>query len=171
MNTEHSELRELSPSEIEEILRRCSHAHLGCSRRGEIYVVPLTYVYEDGIIYSHSLPGKKLEMMRANPDVCLQVEEIKSLFDWVSVIIWGRFQELKDGTEAERGLRLLKMKICEILHRKDVTPLEVELDAILSEAKIYRINIDRISGRAEKSNSEGVSPWNQNLESSLTRLS
>jgi nitroimidazol reductase NimA-like FMN-containing flavoprotein (pyridoxamine 5'-phosphate oxidase superfamily) len=92
MNTEHKQLRELSPSEIEEILRRCSHAHLGCSRGGEI--------------------------------------------------IWGRFQELKNGTEAERGLRLLKMKICEILQRRDVTPLEVELEAILSEAKIYRINIE-----------------------------
>lgn len=148
MSTEHKNLKELSQAEIEQLLNAASVGHLGCHHRGETYVVPLTFVYEDGRIFSHSIEGKKLEMMRANPHVCLQVEDVRSLFDWRSAIVWGRFQELKGGVEAARGLRLLKMKVASMAG-KDVTPLEVELDAILSRAKIFCINIERMSGRAE----------------------
>jgi nitroimidazol reductase NimA-like FMN-containing flavoprotein (pyridoxamine 5'-phosphate oxidase superfamily) len=122
-----------------------------------VYVVPITYVYEDGHIFSHSLDGKKIEMMRSNPKVCVQVEEVYSLFNWRSVIIHGRFEELKNGLEAEQGLRLLKYKIAGLANSKKISFLEVEFDAILSQAKIFRIKIEKVTGRSEnRSNQESI---------------
>lgn len=149
MESEHKRLRELSPIEINTLLEKESYAHLGCYAHGELYVTPITYVYQDGFIYSHSLMGKKIEMMRANPKVCVQVEEVHSIFNWRSVIIHGHFEELRDGIEPVQALRLLKLKIAELEHARGATPMEIELDAILSPAKIYRIRIDKMTGRAE----------------------
>ena len=154
MNTEHKNLKELTPDEMTKVLQRNSHAHLGCHHLGETYVCPITYVYEGNCIYSHSLLGKKIKMMRANPKVCVQVEEVNSLFSWKSVIVWGRFEELTGDIEAEVGLRLLKQKIAhlaEVEASRKVSDLEVQLDAILSHAKIYRIEIEKMTGRGEGS--------------------
>lgn len=149
METEHKSLRVLEPEEIAELLRRGSHAHLGCHSRGETYVCPITYVYEDGYIFSHSLQGKKIEMMRKDPNVCLQVEEVNSLFNWKSAIVWGRFEELKGGLKMEMGLRMLKMKIAKLAVGHKLSDLEVQLDAILSNAIVFQIKVERVTGRAE----------------------
>ena len=149
MESEHKRLRELTPEEIHNILQRGFQAHLGCHSHGETYVCPISYAYEDGYLFSHSLMGKKINMMRANPKVCLQVEEVHSLFNWESVIAWGQFEELKDGLEAETVLRLLKMKIAKLGGTQKVSDLAFQLDAILSEAVIYRIRIEKVTGRAE----------------------
>ena len=53
---------------------------LGCVDNGEPYVVPINYVVDDGSIYSHSLPGRKIDAMRAHPRVCLQVDQIADDF-------------------------------------------------------------------------------------------
>lgn len=151
METEHKHLRELSTGEMEDILRNGYHAHLGCHTWVEgTYVCPVTYVFEEGYVFSHSLMGKKIEMMRANPNVCLQVEEVKSIFNWKSVIIYGRFEELTGGFEAEVGLRLLKKKIAQLEATHKVSELQVQIEAILSRAKIFRIKIVKMTGRAEE---------------------
>jgi nitroimidazol reductase NimA-like FMN-containing flavoprotein (pyridoxamine 5'-phosphate oxidase superfamily) len=41
----------------------------------------------------------KLRMMRANAEVCFQVDHRMSLSEWQSVIAWGTFGELQ-GTDA-----------------------------------------------------------------------
>ena len=39
-------------------------------------------------------------MMRANPFVCFEVEDIDDLANWHSVIAWGVFEELACEDEA-----------------------------------------------------------------------
>ena len=41
--------------------------------------------------------GQKIEWMRANPKVCMEVDEFKNHFEWASVIINGRYEELPDS--------------------------------------------------------------------------
>lgn len=148
METDHARLKALTPREIDEVLDHGSHAHLGCHYWRETYVVPLTYVRNEDFIYSHTLAGKKIEMMRANPQVCVQIEEIESLFKWRSVILWGRFEEL-EGLDAASGMRLLIKKVADLERERGLTPLEVELSAILSKAILFRIRIEKATGRAE----------------------
>ena len=42
------------------------------------------------------MEGKKIEMMRKNPEVCFQVDAIADLLNWESVICWGKFEEIVD---------------------------------------------------------------------------
>jgi nitroimidazol reductase NimA-like FMN-containing flavoprotein (pyridoxamine 5'-phosphate oxidase superfamily) len=63
-----------SRKEMEEILRGQTLGFLGLAAGGEPYVVPLTYAYCGGrIIFHCALTGKKLDFLRANPQVCFAV--------------------------------------------------------------------------------------------------
>ena len=46
------------------------------------------------ILYAHSLEGLKISIMRKNPTVCFQVDTMKDMADWESVLLWGTFEEL-----------------------------------------------------------------------------
>jgi hypothetical protein len=60
--------------------------------------------YEPGFIYVFSTYGKKIEWMRANPKVCVEIDEVKSQTEWVSVLATGRFEELPEPQfEMERA--------------------------------------------------------------------
>jgi nitroimidazol reductase NimA-like FMN-containing flavoprotein (pyridoxamine 5'-phosphate oxidase superfamily) len=64
-----------SREEMEGILREETVGYLGLSMDGMPYVVPLNYGYVEGRILFHcALMGKKLDYLRANPQVCFTVE-------------------------------------------------------------------------------------------------
>jgi len=91
----------LSLEEIEAILRRHRIGRLGCSANDRPYVVPITYAYEDGNIYAYSTLGRKIHIMREQPSVCFQVDEIDGPSSWRSVLAEGLYEEI--GQEAERA--------------------------------------------------------------------
>ena len=67
------------PEQILRILDAGKVLHLGLAVNNEPYVVPMNYGYtmEDGklTLYLHSaLQGKKLDMMRANPNVFFEID-------------------------------------------------------------------------------------------------
>ena len=67
------------PEQIIHILDTAKVLHLGLAVNNEPYVVPMNYGYtmEDGklVLYLHSaLQGKKLDMMRANPNVFFEID-------------------------------------------------------------------------------------------------
>lgn len=102
--------------------------------------------FEDGYIYSHSKPGHKVEMMRKNPKVCFQVEEVQDFFHWKSVVAWGTFEELK-GDAATVAMRLLLSKF--VGSEKRRSELEIDFAAQLESAIIYRIKVEKSTGRFE----------------------
>lgn len=87
---------ELNETECREILSRSSIARLGCSQNDQPYVVPVGIAYEADYIYVFATPGKKIEWMRSNPKVCMQVDEVTNPSDWTSVIANGEYQELPE---------------------------------------------------------------------------
>jgi len=94
-------LGELNEAQIEDLLKQQVIGRLACHADGKIYIVPINYVYDGTNIYSHSAGGKKIAMMRKNPEVCFEVDEIQSVFKWKSAIIWGRFEEITDIDEKQ----------------------------------------------------------------------
>ena len=87
-------LGELQPQQIEEVLCAGIVGRIGCHADGETYVVPISYAYDGTYVYCHTHEGKKMEMMRKNPKVCFEVDEIKDMANWKSVVAKGVFQEL-----------------------------------------------------------------------------
>lgn len=101
----------------EENLNLLAHMRLGrlaCAQGGQPYVVPFYFVYDGNYLYSFSTLGQKIDWMRANPLVCVQADEVVSSEEWVSLIVFGRYEELPDTPEwkIERALayRLLQQK-------------------------------------------------------------
>lgn len=87
---------DLTKEECEQVLVSNVYAHFGCVDGDEAYVVPITYVYRDGYIYSYTHDGRKIEIVRKNPKVCVQVEQVESGSAWRSVMCWGLFEEVAD---------------------------------------------------------------------------
>ena len=99
-------LGELTPGEIEELLRTEATGRIGCHAEGRTYVVPITYAYDPPYVYCHSPEGMKLRMMRKNPVVCFEVDRIENVGSWRSVIALGRFEEL-GGRDALAAMDIL----------------------------------------------------------------
>lgn len=148
METHHEKIRALTPSQIDEVFEQTIIARLGVYSAGEVYVVPVTLVKEGDFLYGHSRLGKKIQMMRANPKVCIQLDQIRDLFSWRSVVVQARYEELSE-LEAARGMRILIQRIAQDQRERNLTPLEIEISAILSKAIIYRFRIEQISARSE----------------------
>ena len=103
-------LGSLSTEQVEQLLRDEAIGRIGVHAQGRTYVVPVTYAYEGGCVYAHSTLGRKVRMMRLNPEVCFEVEKVEGLSTWQSVIAWGRYEEL-DGEEAVAGMQLLVARL------------------------------------------------------------
>ena len=138
--------RELSEAEARMLLTEARVGRLGCIDGDEPYVVPINYVFETDIIYSHSLEGRKIDALRSNPKACLQVDAVASEVEWRSVIASGTFEEVR--TPNERGEILRKL----LSRFPKLTPVESVMarDAAAPDPIIFRIHVERITGVAEE---------------------
>ena len=89
-------ITQMTEEECRAFLASASLGRLGCSRDNQPYVVPIYFAYEPDFVYVLSTFGQKTEWMRANPKVCLEVDEITNQSQWMSVIAIGRYQELPE---------------------------------------------------------------------------
>jgi uncharacterized protein len=135
----------LSDAEALEVLRAGRVGRLGCIHNDEPYVVPINYLLDEGVIYSHSLPGRKIDAMRAHPRVCLQVDEIDAEVDWRSAIAFGTFEEVHNPRDRRAVLNKLLVRFPKL------TPVESMIvhDASAPDSIVFRIAVDRISGVKE----------------------
>ena len=138
-------MKQLPEEQARALLSACRIGRLGCVVNGEPYVVPINYVFEDESIYSHSLPGRKIEALRAHPRACLQVDEIESDFEWRSVIAYGNFEEIRLPGDRKSILSKLLARF------PLLTPVEsvVAEDAGAPESVVFRLIVDHVTGVAE----------------------
>src|SRR6476469_3478114 len=102
---------QLQLREIENVISHQLIARLGCYADGKIYVVPISYAYDGKYIYAFSREGMKVEMMRKNPQVCLQIDNLGQMDNWQSVIVWGSFEELTDKELRNDALQKLMGRV------------------------------------------------------------
>lgn len=125
--------------EIDAFLRRQLIGRVGCHADGRTYVVPVIYVWDGEFVYVQSIEGRKIEMMRANPDVCFEVDEYEADGSWRSVILEGTYDELEGG-RAEAALALLVQRFSGRRHAKTGTRS--------GRAPVaFRISSSRVTGR------------------------
>jgi uncharacterized protein len=138
-------MKKLNEGETTQLLSKQRIGRLGCVDNGEPYVVPINYLFENGVIYSHSLPGHKIDVLRAHPRACLQVDEVENDFEWRSVIAFGKFEELRAPGDRRSALSKLLARF------PLLTPVEsvMAADASPSDSVVFSIRVDRITGVAE----------------------
>jgi uncharacterized protein len=127
----------LTEDECRDILKRTNLARLACSRHDQPYIVPIHFDFDGGSFYSFSTLGQKIDWMRANPKVCVEVDDGNRL---------GRYQELTDAS-ADRALRNRARELFE-KRREWWLPAAGKLASGEHPISVvYRIRIDRRSGR------------------------
>jgi nitroimidazol reductase NimA-like FMN-containing flavoprotein (pyridoxamine 5'-phosphate oxidase superfamily) len=104
-------IREMSREECLRVLAGARLARLACAHDNQPYIVPVYLAYHEAsrCLYGFTTPGQKIEWMRANPLVRVEVDEVADHDQWMSVIASGRYEELPDfqGNGGER-LRALE---------------------------------------------------------------
>jgi nitroimidazol reductase NimA-like FMN-containing flavoprotein (pyridoxamine 5'-phosphate oxidase superfamily) len=98
-------------------------------------------------LYSFPTAGQKIDWMRQNPQVCVEVDDIADQFHWTTVLIFGRYQEIStlgDQTAVRRRAEELFRRHSDwwLPGAGKLTP-----GAEHGEPVVYRVGIDRMSGR------------------------
>jgi nitroimidazol reductase NimA-like FMN-containing flavoprotein (pyridoxamine 5'-phosphate oxidase superfamily) len=106
---------------IHRIVRDCEVCRIGLAVDGEPYVVPISFGFDGEAVYFHTArSGRKIDMMTANPRVCVQFERDVKLvtddadacswtFHFESVIGFGSVTELVGDHDKIHGLnRIMK---------------------------------------------------------------
>lgn len=86
----------MAEKDVREFVASTTIGRLGCSHDNQPYVVPISFVYEHNQLYGFSTYGQKIEWMRMNPNVCVEIDEIADRLHWASVVIIGRYNELHE---------------------------------------------------------------------------
>jgi nitroimidazol reductase NimA-like FMN-containing flavoprotein (pyridoxamine 5'-phosphate oxidase superfamily) len=140
-------ITQMAEEECRAFLASASFGRLGCSREDQPYVLPIYFAYEPDFIYVLSTVGQKNEWMRANPKVCLEVDEIANQSDWTSVIAIGRYQELPEPqytAEREHARALLEKRSQWWQNALGERQLRLGDHAIAP--LFFRIHVDSITG-------------------------
>ncbi len=140
--------------QIDQFLRSQQLARIGCQADGQIFVVPIAYAPEqkDGEVRSilvHSFEGRKVHMMRENPHICVEVDQIDDMSSWKTVVADGDFEEIRDKLAQQTALatlthRLLPESAVARLERGEDPFRPPGLDA---PAVLFRVRLREITGR------------------------
>jgi uncharacterized protein len=140
-------IRELDPVQCAEILTRSELGHLAVARHDQPYIVPIHFSFDadDKCLYAFSGVGQKIQWMRENPKVCVEIEDIGDKNNWTTVLVYGEYEELTTTDDAEARARALNL----FRERPEWWyPAAGRTDRRDHHALlIYRIRIHRMSGR------------------------
>ena len=144
----------LTGIEIEALIHREFIGRIGCHAEDVTYVVPISYVYDGEYVYGHSFEGMKVNMMRKNPKLCFEVDDMHNMANWQSVIITGAFHELK-GKEAGKARDYLFEHVLPLMTSSTIHPHEHQVTGKIDDSNrikpvMYKIKIKEKSGRFEK---------------------
>jgi len=136
---------DMSPAEMHTMLQRESFGHLGCARDGRPYVVPMHYAYDGKDLYFFTTEGMKTQYIQANPQVCLQIEEVRDSMNWRSVMVLGRANELTSKEEMQRAMKLITERNPSLTPAISATQIDSIGRAV--DVAVYRITPEIIDGR------------------------
>ena len=142
------QIHELTTTECEDVLERSRLARLGCARFDQPYIVPIHVAFDAELtcLYAVSMVGQKIDWMRSNPKVCVEIEGIGDVRHWTTVLVFGRYEEIgrtaNDAPKRERAERLFEQR------RQWWLPAAAQVPSRQHDQLVlFRIQIDRLSGR------------------------
>lgn len=166
-------IREMTNAECSNALKEASFGRLGCAHNNQPYVLPINYEFDGSCLYGFTTLGQKVQWMRSNPLVCFEVDKIEGQNKWMSVVIFGRYEELPNVPEYEAARKyaysLLKRRA---MWWEPAYISQEHRDQPHSLTPIFfRIRIDRMTGHRATANGDTVAaepvPQRQRLWSRL----
>ena len=138
------------PSKLEAMIRSAKVCRVGFSDNGQPYIVPMSFGYQDNILYFHcAKEGRKIECIRQNPQVCFEFDEdatplphekaCRWSMKYKSIIGYGRVEFIR-GTEDKRcALEIIMRQYSQ--EQFEFPAPEIE------KITIFKIVIEQMSGK------------------------
>lgn len=130
----------LPDDEIEKLITSALVGRIACWSAeladGRPYLVPLAYGYDGEAVYAHSGPGRKLNIMRAQPLISFEVDDVQAADQWRSVVAEGTFEEIGEESARQRALQIIYPEPRPV---PDLSP----------ETVVFRLRLTAKSGRYE----------------------
>lgn len=101
------EIEEMNDKDVRATIARLGYGHLACCRNDHPYVVPIHFAFDGEFAFVYTTEGKKSEIIRVNPEVCLQAEEVVNNENWTSVMIIGDAEQLSEEADRRHALDLI----------------------------------------------------------------
>lgn len=144
----------LNDTQISNVLSSQALGRLACTDGSQPYIVPLTYAFDGKYIYGQTSKGMKMDILRKNPKVCFEVDMMTDMAHWQSVLVFGRFEELKTKKAIEEARELLSRKVFSIMTSSTIHPHEHSVNGEADNGNrlkpvLYRIKIKKMTGRFE----------------------
>jgi nitroimidazol reductase NimA-like FMN-containing flavoprotein (pyridoxamine 5'-phosphate oxidase superfamily) len=95
-------IQEMTTSECLRVLASHRLGRLACARDNQPYIVPIYFAYDEPYLYCFTTPGQKVEWMRTNPLVCVEVDEVEDSDAWTSVVVFGRYEECQELADIDQ---------------------------------------------------------------------
>lgn len=147
-------LGQLSDIQINNLLSSQVVGRLACTDGKKPYIVPVTFAYDGKYIYGQTNEGLKLNMMRRNSNICFEIDTMIDMRNWQSVLIYGKFEELKNKV-SEKARNYLFKKVYPLMTSSTINPYGHAVNGKVDDSTrikmvMYRIRIKKITGRYEK---------------------
>ncbi len=142
-------IQEMNRNDCLRILARARLGRLSCAHENQPYVVPINFVFHDPYLYGFTTRGQKVDWMRSNPLVCVELDNVETSEHWMSIVLFGHYEELPDTPEGKQE----RLHAHELLqqHPEWWQPGCASCTHRHPEQAVapvfYRIRIDSISGR------------------------
>jgi hypothetical protein len=136
---------------LEEILVGAKICRLAMIDNGLPYILSFNFGYSENCIYIHSAPaGKKIDVLRQNPLVCFEVEDVVETVEgdiacrwstlYRSVIGYGNVEIVTGFDEKKQGLEII-MTQHGFTGKMEFDPKEVEFIVVL------KLKIESMTGK------------------------
>jgi uncharacterized protein len=139
--------------EMEAIIGKCQSCCIAMvDPEGKPYVIPMNFGYQDDVIYFHGAQkGKKVDVLRNNPDVCVVFstdhelryvnEEVACSWSmrYRSVIVYGKAEFVEDPDEKVRCLNIIMANYSDRKFEYN--------DPAIREVMVFKVKAERMDGR------------------------
>lgn len=135
----------LSTAECRALLRRNTVGRIAFINHGEVDIEPVHYVFDGRWLFGRTSEGSKVQALRHVPYVAFEVDEVRGLFEWASVVAHGTYYLMRDDTISsadrrtfDRAKWLLRNLLPDTLRTDDPVPFR---------QVVFGIAIARLEGR------------------------
>ncbi|MGE3465687.1 MAG: pyridoxamine 5'-phosphate oxidase family protein [Pyrinomonadaceae bacterium] len=141
------EIRLMSKKEMREMLQRVRYGHLACCHDGHPYVVPIHFGYDGEYVYIFTTEGKKTAIIDANPEICLQIEDVADNDKWQSVIVIGDAERTTTNEDRAKALLAVTEVNPTLTPALNIRWVDKWVQEVRDIEAIYRVKPKEISGR------------------------
>jgi nitroimidazol reductase NimA-like FMN-containing flavoprotein (pyridoxamine 5'-phosphate oxidase superfamily) len=141
-----AEFRDLTFDESHAILERHNVGRIAYPINDGVDIQPIHYVFDDVWVYARTSRGHKFAALANNSLCAFEVDEVRGLFDWESVVIKGKFELLDPLLASQdaysRGLELMRALVPDTF---------TDLDPAPHRSILFRIRTSDMTGRSSRS--------------------